>query len=209
MATGDLTDLQTRVRERMALQTADTFLTAARITNAVNNSIQQISLEYDWPWLQIDTAATITTVAGTTAYALPTDFLRAELIVEASTGIVLNRHTFRELSMITTRGRPLMYVVRGTKIHIRYIPDAVYTLSHYYIKRETLLASGADLPLIHEPFLDGVVEYSAYLLFRAIREAEKAGAAQTAYKAWKERSRDTLTQDRSTNSVYVRPGAQF
>lgn len=207
MATLD--QLETRVRDRMAAHLSDTFLTDARVDAQINVALQQICSEHDWPWLQAEPPATITTVAGTASYAVPADYLRTVALTSATTGETLSRRPLREIRRTINQGTPSVFTIYGNKVHLRAIPSGVFTITHDYIKIEPALANGSDVALIPDLYNEGVVEFSAYLLFRATREETKAQEALTAYKAWVARTQDNINQSLSTIRISVRPGSEF
>ena len=62
----DLVTMRTAVRTRLGNPSTDGFYSDAQLTDLINESLQAISTEDDWPWLQA--SETINTVAGTRAY---------------------------------------------------------------------------------------------------------------------------------------------
>lgn len=202
-----LTTLTARVLDRVASHAGDTFYSATRTTLAINTALQQITSEYDWPWLQ--TTATVTTTAGAASYALPADFLRTDNISRPQTGNQLSRRAVKEMRRFIAQGEPSMYAIYGSALHLRSIPDGVYSFTHDYYRIENTLTAGGDLTLVPDPFADGVVEYAAFLLYRGRKEPDKAADALNAYRMWVKRTQDNVKQSREPIRITVRPGSEF
>jgi hypothetical protein len=88
-----------------------------------------------------EASTTISTVAGTESYALPTD-LREIRVVK------LNNNPNRVLDFATPdsffkthssegQGTPVSYTIIGSNIHVRPIPDAVISRALTEVKRDT------------------------------------------------------------------------
>lgn len=203
-----LSDLRTRLRDRLAAHTNDTFLTSARLDSAVNTALQKSTTAHDWPWLQ--TTETITTVIATDTYDVADDFLRTNSITVTSTGAVLEARSMKIIRQVVGSGSPAdTYAIYGSKIYLRPIPSAIDTLTHDYYRVENTLLSDSDFSLVPDPFADGIVEYAAYLMFRATRELDKADEALSAYRTWVKDSQDNLKQTREPLRISVRPGSEF
>lgn len=142
-----LTQLTTR-----ALQLADmessSFIGSSEATDAINAGIA-----YVWGELmrvspdQYSSDATLTTVSGTLAYSLPSDFMRVAAVysVEASDG------SRRPVPMVNTFNRAYYKT-----------PTAVYSLILDYIPTAVKLSSGSDT-------FDGVCGYEDIVCAHAAR----------------------------------------
>ena len=204
----NLATLRSRLRDRLAANTNDTFLTATRLDNAVNAALQKSTTVHDWPWLQ--TSTTITTAANDAEYAVPADFLRTNVLSATDTGYPLDPRSMKTLRTITsTRQEPSYYAIYAGSVHLRPTPSGIMTLTHDYYRIENTLLSDSDTSLVPDPFADGIVEYAAYLMFRATREADKAAEALAAYKLWVKDTADNLKQTREPLRITVRPGSFF
>lgn len=203
-----LEELRERVRDRMASHVTDSFLTNERVNRAINHALRQVTAEHDWFWLQAET--TITTAVGDDCYALPSDFFRTDSIYNQEVGTILISRSIRDIMQTTDRqGPPIAYAIFGNTLKFLYIPDKAYTLLHLYIRREPELLGDGERPFIVDPFVEGVIEYAAYLLFRATRESDKASEALTSYTLWLRRTQDNTKQTRAPIRVTVRSGSVF
>lgn len=203
-----LSTFRSRLRNRLASHPDDTFMTSARLDEAVNSALQKSTTTHDWPWLQ--TSTTITTAADDAEYAVPTDFLRSNVLSIADTGYPLDPRSMKTLRTIThTNSEPSYYAVYAGSVHLRPTPSGITTITHDYYRVENTLLSDSDTSLVPDPFADGIVEYAAYLMFRSTRESDKAKEALDAYKLWLKDTADNLKQTREPLRITVRPGSFF
>lgn len=203
----DLSYLDQRVVDRCGVATTDTRLTQAVRFRAINDALEQISLERDWPWLL--TSETITTVANTATSALPTNYLRTDSIVNTTLGTALRRTNLIDIDTLSYTGIPVLYHSSGLTITLAPTPDAVYSLKHRFHRTEPALTTGASTPLIPQVYGRGVVEYAAMLLLKQVREADMAAIAERDYMAWLKRASDNSNASREPLRIRCRPGAWF
>lgn len=205
MATITLTELQAAVRLRMNAKTTDSVLTTANITEAINDAIRTITLEHDWFWLH--TSTTITTVAGTSVYAVPADFLRTISITDTVIGNHLVQFPLIDLDSIVGQGRPNIYAVEAGNIILKPIPSDVNTFLHRYVKTETPLSVGGDTPLIPKEFSEGIVHGAALTAARFIRDSQMAAEAAADYNDWLTVAQDNNRRSKEPMRVRVRRGS--
>ncbi|MES2187955.1 MAG: hypothetical protein V4505_25615 [Pseudomonadota bacterium] len=116
------------------------------------------------------TVAALTTVAGTQALALPTDYLEAETVTVTGSPVRnLDFMTPQELALKFPIGYctalPAVYSILGTNLLFGPTPDAAYPLAMaYYAKFPALSASNATNWLL--------ANHAAIYLFGALAEAE-------------------------------------
>lgn len=142
-----LTQMTTRALQLADMETSG-FIGSSEATDAINAGIA-----YVWGELirvspeQYSSDATLTTVAGTIAYSLPSDFLRAMAVyaVEASDG------SRRPIEPVNTFNRAYFKA-----------PTAVYSLVLDYIPTAVKLSSGSDT-------FDGVCGYEEIVCAHAAR----------------------------------------
>lgn len=205
MATTTLTVLDGKVLNRLGTASSDTRLTQTVRFEAINEALQQICLEHDWPWLL--TSETITTVAGTSSYSLASDFVRSKSFVETATGLELAQLSTVESDQIIFRGRPSIYTLAGSSVLLKPIPEGVYSILHRYYKVEPVLTTGAGIPLVPLLYSRGVVEFAAMLLAKEIRETDRALEAERDYGSWLKRAQDNIHQSREPLRIRIRRGS--
>ena len=154
-----LGSLKTRILRQADMENSDfvdatdyaTDPTKAELTEMVRESIQAF---YD---IMVDSFEdyfieedTITTVAGTKDYALPTDFYKFMGLdyVESSQIYSCRQFIFKERERLTNlqsgSGRDTKYRVIGDNIRLLPIPNSVLTFTLYYIPTPTLPQDDAD-----------------------------------------------------------------
>lgn len=198
------------MRLRLGVSTTDATINPSYLNSVVDQANAFIASEGDWPWRQVST--TFSTVAGTDAYTPPTDWLRTKSIK------ILDQTPMRLLTIIdlderwwssTQRGLPREYAVEAEQIIIRPIPDAVYSVTHRYIKVEPELTADTTSPLMPAQFHGAIVELAAYYAFRRLGNLQAAEAAKAAYKDWQGRMTQEHRRTMAPKSIRVRPGSQI
>lgn len=136
--------LKSRVREYVDRTDIDT-----KIENWINDTRRDISTKYNFHYLY--TEATVSTVAGSSYYPYPSDYL--DKLAIFCGGRKLSKvpaHFFEELVSTTSTGDiwsasgdPIYYIERGSEFQLYPTPDAVYTLDlRYYAQPADFTASG-------------------------------------------------------------------
>lgn len=204
MAAGDLTDLMLRVRYRGSFNSADTGLTDTVITAQINAALKQVASEQDWPWLE--SSATITSANGIQSYAVPTGWVRTTAIIDTAAGVPLDERSVEEIDSFTAVAHPLYFALYGDAVLLGPTPDAVYSLKHRFVKAESVLSAGTDLPLIPRAFDEGVVEFATALCHLFTRQTEKAAEAQARYDAWLKTTQDIVNRTLRPRRAHVAAG---
>lgn len=200
----DLTALSTAVLTRIGNPATDGFFTSAQVTDLINEALQAISTEEDWPWLQ--TQDTITTVAATSSYTPTAGWVRTKQMYIAN-GEPLIQLSLAEIDSIFDTGQPLAYAIFQEKVHLRPIPNAVYTVQHQYYKSEPALASGSDTPLMPSIFHYSIVSYAAHLANIRQQRLDRAQVELGEANKWIERMRAYKRRSQLPARVRVRPGS--
>lgn len=203
-----LQDLRDRLRHKLALPEADLMVPNSDLDISINDGLNAMSTDYDWPWLF--TQADITTVAGTSAYALPTTpiFVRTLNVTNVGLGRDLLARQRRDLSRFyqtqVQTGEPLYYSTYGASIRLAPVPDQVYTIRHVFVQAEPPLVSGSDVPLCPDHFSDTIVLYAAVEESTRMKDFGQRNAFLADIQAWKARMRDNVRQTASTLKIRAR-----
>lgn len=159
-----------------------TFITdAANSLDAwINEGVQELhellAEKFDEDYLE--TSATFTTVAGTEAYNLPSDFYKL-LGVDLTLGsqvISLQPYRRAERSLYKAAvGGPTLprYKLTGSQLRLLPAPDSAYAGRYWYIPTKTLLVNGSD----EINFPNG---WERYVVLRAAITALKKEESETA-----------------------------
>lgn len=170
MALPDLTDIRVEVRERLGLSTNDTAITDAILTGLINAANRKISLIHDWPWLVATDATLTATVAGTRIYTPASDW-RKTLFVIADDDQQLRPKQSQDIWRFKEQdGYPMFYSVQGEQMILAPTPDAVYNITHVYIKDVVELSADTDEPDVPLWAIDLLIDKAAVLGARRLRD---------------------------------------
>lgn len=180
----NFTELVTAVYNRLGVPSGDALLTSTIVGAAVNEALQEVNSEEDWPWF--NATETIATVAGTAAYALNASWLRTRS-VKISDDFPLERYSEEELSDLypfaTSTNRPQGYAIEGGQLLVGPVPNGVYSLQHRYVKFEGTL-SGVQTPLMPAQFHSAIVELATHITLKRSRESLRAQESLANYQRW-------------------------
>ncbi len=181
MALPDLTDIRTEVRKRLGMSTTDTAVTDAILTDLVNAANRKLSIIHDWPWL-VTTDATLTaTVSGTRLYT-PASNWRKTLFVITNDDQQLKLKQPQDIWRFKEQdGPPTSYAIQGGTMILAPTPDAVYTITHVYVKHVTALSGDTDEPDVPMWAIDLVVEGTAILAAKRMRDDDLAKEVEREY----------------------------
>lgn len=201
-----LTDMDTAVRTRLGNPSTDGFFSTAQVTDLVNEALLTIGTEADWPWLQ-SVGTAITTVAGTATYSISdTGYTSTRGLCIDGSDPLEERQLAELRGMPTTdRGQPAFFAIAGSTIHLRPVPDAVYTIVHDIVTSEVAL-SGSGTPALPAAYYYAVVAKATELAHLRQRDTARAQAALAEYNAWMQRMRDNLHRTKAPKRIRVRPG---
>lgn len=200
----DLTTMRTAVRTRIGNPSTDGFFSDAQVTDLVNEALQVVSTEDDWPWLQ--TSETIATVAGTQAYTPAADWVRTkELHIVNFEPLV-----FKSLAEINNYGdvqaQPDSYTIYDEDLLLGPIPGAAYNVVHQYIKYEPALSNDNDTPIMPSQFHYAIVTKAAQLAHLRAGYAERADREEKEYQQWYRRMVSFRRRSQRPVRPRVRPG---
>jgi hypothetical protein len=167
-----------------------------QIANYVNVVVRQIqSRGISLPALEGN--GTIVTVAGTSAYGLPSDYEKmVDIRQKASPAklIALDAEQFDNIKpdpSVDPQGQPLYYYLWGVTAGIRQVtlyptPDAVYTLYVRYLKLITDMSSDTDTPVIPDRW-QWLITQGAYAMANEWNTEDATALSYQQYETWLER----------------------
>lgn len=210
--------LRQRVMARISANTADSQLTTDVVDGFINEAVQQVVSEADWPWLGQKT--NFSGVVGQTDYPLSTllgnTWYRIHSIFDTLTGNLLEIRAVQEMDRLNfpigaTQGNATQYAIFGDNLILGPAPMDTRTLTVRWYQREPLLVGDLDQLLMPSTanWQTGIIEYAAYLCLRMVREDTRAESAYTAYTRWLARTRDEKLRWHESIRVRVRPGAMI
>lgn len=197
MALPDLSDIRVEVRRRLGLSTNDTAITDTILTSLINAAIRKVNLLHDWPWL-VTTDATLTaTVDGTRIYTPASDYRRTLFLIAGTDQQLRPKQPQDIWRFAEQEGHPMFYAVQGGQIILAPTPDAVYTLTHVYIKDDTTeLSSDTDEPSVPLWALDLIIEKAAVLGARRLRDDALRREIESEFAQTLQSMRDEVRQTR-------------
>lgn len=204
----DLTTMRTAVRTRLGNPSTDGFFSDAQLTDLVNEALQVISAEADWPWQEATT--TFSTAAGTNTYTPPTDWIQTRALVIDGYDAMEYR-TLAEIReyLTTSQDVPTAYTVSGETLLLRPTPDGVYTVRHDYVKSEPALANDTDAPLMPNQWRYSIVAFACHLAHMRQGDTGRAAGALAEYASWKQRMLRQRRRSSGPMRVRIRAGQVF
>ncbi|MGH9266733.1 MAG: hypothetical protein ACRD0D_00995 [Acidimicrobiales bacterium] len=201
----NLSQLREAVYDLVGVPATDTLLTSAVVDRAVNQALHDAEVESEWPWLE--TSETVTTVAGTAAYA--TTALRSLYLAapgQASLALVEQRELDDRWGSgpATAAGRPRDYALWAGLLELRPVPDGAYAYTHRYYRAEPDLALGTDTPLLPASFHTAIVELAAARVLRRNREEARAAQSIAEWQRWLARMRGHRRRSVGPSKVRLR-----
>lgn len=156
---------------------------APAVTEFLNDGLRAISAHADWPWLEA--YQTITLVAGTAAYALPTGYLDTRS-VKLSDGEPVTRVAVEDGDRWDSwQAAPSCgYAIEGDTIVFFPTPAAADTVTHRYTVEETELSADGDEPLLPATFHPAVVCYAAKVMMDRLNQPRRADRFESELNSW-------------------------
>ena len=209
MAALTFATMLTAVRTRLGNPSTDGFFTDAQVGELVNESLQYNNTLADWPWCKATT--TFVTVSGTITYdpTAATGWMKTRVLT------IDGYDSMQQLSLqeirekpTTETGVPCYFALENELIHLRPVPNAVYTVIHDYYKIEPELAS-TDSPLMPAQFRFAIVEYAAYLAHMREGNMGMADRALARHQKWYEAMADHRRRTTAPKKIRTRPGSAY
>lgn len=201
-----LETMRDAIRVRLGVPENETFYFSENLDDLINESLQTISAEYDWPWLQA--SETINTVYGIRFYAPldPNWATTKALSIQGYDAMV-----FLDLQEIRnwpddTFDVPMFYTIYTEQLYLAPTPSAVYALRHDYIKGEPLLRDNTDTPIMPALYHYSILSFACHLAHLRSGDLPRASAALQEYNAWLKRMESHRMKSTSSVKIRVRPG---
>lgn len=204
----NLEQLQDAVRVRLGVPAGDSFYTAPVLADLMNEALQVVSTEADWPWLEAST--TFALVNGTATYDPPANWMRTRsLCIDGFDAMEWRSLTELREWPSTIVDVPRYFNVNVEQITLRPVPGAVYTVTHDYYKTEPTLTNPTDTPLMPAQFHYAIVAYAVHLACIRSGDVPRATAALADYQGWLRRMIDNRRRQTGGLRIRIRPGGGF
>lgn len=139
-----------------------------RLREHINLAYNQIMLDLGLKNESKETTTTLTTVAGTQSYAIPSGLLSVSQLrigndppLEHKDWVSFERYT-SDTFLITTTGYPAVYSIYERKIHLYPVPDTAFTINVRGFETHTDLAADDDEPDLPTDFHRAIQELAMY-----------------------------------------------
>lgn len=199
----DLSTARTAVRTRIGVPSSDGFYTDAVLTDLLNEALQALSTENDWPWLL--TSESIATVAGTRSYSMAANWNKTkEVFISGYEPMSLT--PLDEIDTITYQGLPQLWNHNDGVLILAPIPDTAYTITHRYYKAEAALSGNTDTPTLPTHFHYVWVTKAAHLAYLRAGEQGRADREGQLYQQWLERMNSFKRRATPRPRIRERPG---
>lgn len=173
---------------------------AAATTEILNESLQQVSTEHHWPWLQKVWRPVM--VAGQASYKPPYGWVSVR-------SVALNGQDIARAHMGTVDGDATWvgWAVEGDQLVLSPTPAGGETVVVRISQAEAPLVSATDTPLLPEEWHSAVlVNLAASIVLERLDEFQRADRRMKAYEAALRRMKRTGRRSRGPIAAKVRPG---
>lgn len=195
-----LSEMETALLARLGVTSTDAFFTTAVRVDLLNEGLQVVSVEADWPWLQAVT--TFATVAGTQSYTPPAEWAMTRVLsIDGYRPMEWRSLAEVRGTATTSRDMPAYFNVSAESILLAPVPAATYTVTHDYMVAEAPLVSSGDEPLMPAQFHYAIVAKAAELAHLRQRDNVRAAAQLAEYMSWLVRMRKTLRRSSAPKRV--------
>lgn len=195
-----LATLVSKLRNEVKIDPNDRIWSQSVKENALNRAYFQLQKDGNYDWTEHVANYTVSTAVGTQEYARPSDFIRLDL-VRLNGNYLLKRDKVQlkqQYASGFTQGQPNEYYIYGNFLGLNPIPSSVWTIDLDYRKRLPTMTSAVDSAFPVD-FDDAIVQYAAYILFKQIRNFDRAKTAMEDYMTIVDTLRDGYIQNDNFN----------
>lgn len=200
--------MRAAVRRRVGVTSSDQLAADADLLELVQEALDLFNNVRLWPWAQ--TSASLSLVAGTASYAMPSGWVATKSLHVQGRGPLDGSKAEGDLDASwptsTDTGVPQFYVVSGDALKLYPTPSEAATATHVYYRQETRLSAGSDTPLAPVWTHAAVVDKAAALLLTRMREHERAASFDARFADWVRQTSDNVRRSTAPRSVRVRAG---
>lgn len=173
---------------------------AAALTEVVNEAVQAIAAEGDWPWLEEYSSLVLT--PGTGSYAMPSDWQRTR-------SVTINGEEVPFVSVRDLDSEPTFYgySTSGDALTISPTPSTAQTVRMRYLASENVLAGDSDVPKLPVQYHGAVVAYAVAEVHRRRGNNKAADTYMEAFEGWVDRIRRGIVRSTGPRRIRVRAGS--
>jgi hypothetical protein len=196
-----LATLRNPVRHKVGLSDNDAAAPDAIVNEVINEALQSITTEKDWPWLY-------TEASGSPDLALPGTYDRT--IFLTVNGRDLEPRSPRDLARfrstsagVAVSGIPEFYTFAGTNLKLSPSPASgtVYPYIHAFYQTEAALVADADTPKLPSQYQGWLVTRAAMLLAIRTDNPSRLPKLQVEDERWRNRVIDSVRRAGASPSI--------
>lgn len=152
----------------------------AKLDSVINQGLRMLSVKFDWPWLAAST--TLSVVAGTSSYTMPTDLRKTLAITrQDKPQRLVEVSPYEVLGVVggdLPSGTPAAYFVHGRDLYLDKVPTESATYDWLYYTSPTLLDDDTDEPEFVEEFHLVLADYAVAKAWEREEDFAKAAEAR-------------------------------
>lgn len=188
----NLTSLLAAVRTRLGVPDTDAFFTDIVLTDLVNASLESLSAQHDFYWLESSESLNTTEHVETVATSSSS---QRTIALFDSTGVQLEYLPMDRLVRFPKDAESdtlRFFGYRGSTLVLRPVPATTVSgaLTHIYRGVEPRLTGGSDTPLMPSQFHDAIADRAAYLANMRQGDLETAKGYSVLAAEWIEKMID-------------------
>jgi hypothetical protein len=195
-----LADLRTKVLYRLGLPTTDAMVPNADLDQSINNGLDAMAADYDWPWLYSEYTAN--TTPGTNLFSTG-DKQRVLWVAYGSDLLTLS--TQEDMIRFADRtGQPTYWTSAANALYVHPVPDAAYTLKVAVIQVTTPLTTGTDVANVPDMYSSLAVIYAAMEHAVRLKDTKLFSMLSAQKDAWLKRVKDNARFEAGTVRIRTR-----
>lgn len=173
--------LRTKLRTEIKIDPNGKVWNDTTLDQFINSAYFQVQKDWNFNWSENDGNYSFSLTSGTQEYALPTGFIRTDLVRYAGTELFpTSKVDLKRIYSSFVSGTPSRYYVNGGFIGLDVIPNVTGTLDIDYRKQLTAFTSDSDNSSFPETMDDVMTKYGAYLAWSTTKGNEQTAQLKLA-----------------------------
>lgn len=168
--------LRTKLNRELKIDPNNKIWSLEEKDQAINDAYDQIQRDGEYNWRENQTSTTVSLVANTQEYNLPSDFVRLEAIIIDNYPMHKKNYVDVQRLSNTSASKPSEYYLYGSKYGFYPKPDSTYTINFIYRKSLPTITSLVD-STFSDSYDRAIAKYAAFIIFSTTRGNE--GVANT------------------------------
>ena len=170
------------------------------LNEVINDAIQHIATEGDWPWLE--RFSSLVLVPGTATYVMPSDWQRTRSLTVDGEEIPFVSVRDIDDTTAETNG----YSTSGDSFTLSPTPTNVSTVKMRYLAAENTLTDDSHSPKLPVQYHGAIVAWCVAELKRRKNDLRAAAVYDEVYRGWLQSIRRGIVRATGPRRIRVRPG---